>query len=307
MRRIGTIANAGLAAGFSDYLYSKGIVNSIDNAAGDRSEVWVHDEEAVEPGRDALARYLADPSAPEFASATSLAAERRRVERRQQAVFARTLHDRNAILNRGVLRGLTLTRLLIVLSLVSTIFGGLGSGSRLTQALSMTAYTVVDGRLVFDPALPEIAHGQFWRLITPVFLHAALLSGYGVLHLLFNMLWLRDLGGMLEKAQGALGLLTKVLLIGAVSNLAQFATVGPVFGGMSGVVYGLLGYIWLRGRMDLTSGLYVGSQTMMMMIFWFFLCLTGGMGPIANAAHAGGLLTGLLWGWLAARQVNARR
>jgi len=309
MRKIGTIEKAGLAVVFSDYLYSKGMANAIEPASGDVREIWIHDEDAVERGREALARFLADPTAPEFVTAGTVAAERRRQERRQETAFSRTIHGRNTNLYRGFPRGMTMVRLLIILSLVATIFGGLGSGSRLTQVLSITEYTVDQGRLLFDPSLPEIARGQFWRLITPVFMHAALAAGYGygILHLLFNVLWLRDLGGMLEKAQGPLGLLAKVLLIGVVSNLFQFASGGPAFGGMSGVVYGLLGYIWLRGRLDLTSGLYVSSQTMLMMIFWFFLCLTGEMGKIANAAHAGGLLSGLLWGWLAARRVNAPR
>jgi GlpG protein len=88
--------------------------------------------------------------------------------------------------------------------------------------------------------------------------------------------------------------------LGACSNLAQFY-VGhnnPVFGGMSGVIYGLLGYVWLRGKFDPGSGLYLHSSTVTMMIVWFFFCYTGFVGRIANTAHAVGLGMGLAWGYL---------
>jgi len=73
---------------------------------------------------------------------------------------------------------------------------------------------------------------------------------------------------------------------------------GPNFGGMSGVVYGLLGYIWIRGKLDPGSGLFLHRETVIMMIVWFFLCFTGWVGDIANGAHAGGLLIGMACGWL---------
>jgi GlpG protein len=307
MRKIGDIGKADQAAVFSDFLYSKGVANTIEARDGGVFEVWCDDEDALAPGREALARYLADPALPEFAAASRAAAERRRLGRRREEPFARTLQERGNRIRRGFLPGVPVTRLLIILSLVATVFGGLGSGSRLTQKLSVTEYTEQENLLVYDQSLPEVVHGEVWRLVTPIFLHAALMAGAGVLHLLFNMLWLRDLGGMLEKAQGSYGLLVKVLVIGIFSNLLQFSMVGPAFGGMSGVVYGLLGYIWIRGRLDLTSGLYVSSQTTMMMTLWFFLCLSGAMGAIANASHAGGLLSGVTWGWLAAWRVNTRR
>jgi GlpG protein len=79
----------------------------------------------------------------------------------------------------------------------------------------------------------------------------------------------------------------------------------PNFGGMSGVVFGLLGYCWMRGKFDLTSGLYVSGQTAGFMIAWFFICLAGFMGPVANGAHGVGLVAGVVWGYLSAMRVNA--
>ena len=87
-------------------------------------------------------------------------------------------------------------------------------------------------------------------------------------------------------------------MIAAGSNVAQFYHHGPVFGGMSGVVYGLLGYVWLRGKFDPASGLFVHSSTVTMMLIWLVACYVGLLGNIANTAHLVGLLMGAAWGYL---------
>jgi GlpG protein len=66
---------------------------------------------------------------------------------------------------------------------------------------------------------------------------------FSPLHLLFNMMWLKDLGGVIEVRRGRWRYLGLVLLIAGISNLAQGIVSGPFFGGMSGVVFGLFGYI----------------------------------------------------------------
>jgi GlpG protein len=87
-------------------------------------------------------------------------------------------------------------------------------------------------------------------------------------------------------------------VIAACSDLGQFLIAGPVFGGMSGVVYGLLGYIWMRGKFDPGSGLFVHPSTVTMMIVWFFACFTPIIPHVANGAHAVGLVMGIAWGYL---------
>ena len=133
-----------------------------------------------------------------------------------------------------------------------------------------------------------------WRLVTPIFLH------WGIIHIIFNMWWLRDLGSMIEARKNTWFLLLLVLVIAAVSNLAQYGYKDPYFGGMSGVVYGLLGYIWMRSKHDPGCGLFLHSTTVTMMMVWFFLCFTGMVGHIANTNHGVGLVTGMVWGYLAA-------
>jgi GlpG protein len=92
-----------------------------------------------------------------------------------------------------------------------------------------------------------------------------------------------------------------------VSNVAQFLMSGPLFGGMSGVVYGLLGYVWMQGKFNPASNLHLQRQTVRLMIIWFFVCLTGLIGPIANTAHAVGAVMGIAWGYITARLSRIRR
>jgi GlpG protein len=142
--------------------------------------------------------------------------------------------------------------------------------------------------------LTEIFQGEVWRLFTPVLVHGSWL------HLLLNMMWMLDLGSMIEGRQGTgrVGLL--VVVIAVMSNLGQyFLTGSPLFYGMSGVVYGLLGYVWMKGKFDPGSGLFLHPHTVAMMLIWFVLCMTPWIPRIANGAHAVGLGLGVLWGYLA--------
>lgn len=141
-----------------------------------------------------------------------------------------------------------------------------------------------------------LAEGQYWRLVTPIFLH------FGLMHLAFNCLWLALLGARLERLYGSLHLLLLVLVTGAVSNLIQYSWQGSGnFGGMSGVVYALLGYIWVKGQFDRQHLLQLPPGILGFMLVWLLVGMTGilelvlGVG-VANGAHVGGLLIGMLLG-----------
>ena len=152
---------------------------------------------------------------------------------------------------------------------------------------------------------PGLADGQAWRLLTPMLIH------FGIVHLVFNLMWLHDLGRTIEGRWRTRQFALLVALIALFSNAAQFAVnwdftngihVGNALsGGMSGVVYGLFGYVWIRGRLDPSLGLRLDPQTVVLMLGWLVFCMTGLMGHIGNTAHLVGLLVGIAAGFAGAR------
>jgi len=289
MRIIGHLAEESTARVFADYLYVQGIDNQVEHNPSDGWGIWVLDEDKLEKATGLLTAFRSNPGDPMYRTQGRSAGELRKEEEKSQEAYRKKLRSR-----RHLFRPLSpygfgpLTFVMIVISVAVFFLSKFGTDDQRIMGLFMTDWS--SGQ--WDPRLPEIRHGEVWRLLTPIFIHLS------PLHILFNMLWLRDLGSMIEGRQSSLQLLLLTLVIGVCSNLAQCYTKGPVFGGMSGVVYGLLGYIWIRGKFDPGSGLYLHPTTVWMMIVWFFACFTPLIPNVANAAHAAGLVMGMVWGYL---------
>lgn len=154
---------------------------------------------------------------------------------------------------------------------------------------------VVRGLLItlyYQPVLPEIRGGEVWRLVTPAFLH------FGLFHIAFNLLWTWEFGRLIENRQGSLMLLCLFLVCSLAANIAQYLASGPVFGGMSGVIYAFFGYTWTQGLANPRFGVRLNPPVVYLLLGWFAICWTGilerlfGLG-IANTAHTAGLVSGV--------------
>lgn len=289
MRCIGNIADESLARTFADYLYVKGIRNQVERARDQLFEVWICEEDQIQQAMDLLARFTANPADPEFAKKEQAARQLRSAEEADQQAYERRVKSRRQLFR--PLSGYGVGPLTFVLISACVVVFALSFFADRGRIMGLFITDFSGG--AFDRTLPEIRGGEVWRLLTPIFIH------FGPIHIIFNMLWLRDLGSMIEARQTSWHLAVMVVVIGICSNLAQYYIQGsPAFGGMSGVIYGLLGYVWLRGKFDPASGLFLHPSTVTMMIIWFFACFTGWLGPIGNWAHAAGLVMGMAWGYL---------
>ena len=157
----------------------------------------------------------------------------------------------------------------------------------------------------FNQGLLEVRHGEYWRLVTPIFIH------FGLMHLAFNLIMTWQLGELLERRFGPLRFSALVVSLAVVSNLAQFYTTGPLFGGLSGVLYGLFGYFWIASKFNPLFGYQINPTAVKMLLIWFVLCwfdFFGLLGNIrvANMAHTGGLLLGMLLAFIGALSSRAR-
>jgi GlpG protein len=278
----------------SAHLSVEGIENRVEAEPDGSWAVWAHSEDQLEHAATLLREFSENPGDPRYGQAIQRAQDQRRAEERAAEAAKRRFFDRGKLFPERFYGLGVLTAGLIAVSILVTLISGFGDAAGPRGWLSITRYRFEDGFILWRPGLSEIQRGELWRLFTPAFIH------FGILHLLFNMLWLKDLGSLIEHLQGRARLLALVLVLAALSNLVQYQIGGPSFGGMSGVVYGLLGYVWLRGRLDPASGLHVDRQTMIFMMVWFFLCLFHIIPNVANAAHGAGFAVGLLWGGVSA-------
>lgn len=138
-----------------------------------------------------------------------------------------------------------------------------------------------------------------WRLVTSALPHG------DPLHLLFNLFWLWAFGTLIEDVIGSQRVLALYMLLSAGSGAAQYAlSQGGI--GLSGVGYGLFGFLWAShrwsprwNRPDPRLAEALDDRTVMLFVGWFFFCLATtmlGIWRIGNIAHAAGALLGFLRG-----------
>lgn len=303
MRLIGHLPAEPDARRFVDYLFTRSIAAHAEENAGGAWELWVEHDDHLDAGRAELQQFQADPAAARFDSADAAATLRKKEEaaaEKRRRNFRDVRTTTFAAPSNAVPATMAIIGIAVALHVV-THFGGDGPAVATLRAL-LFVDPVVESTENFgsrSTMFYSLMNGQLWRLVTPAFLHG------GLLHILFNMMWMLDLGRRIEPMKGSGKFIGLVLLIAALSNFAQagWYAVTPwnpehynVFLGMSGVVAGLFGYAWMCGRYRSYERIGVSQYETGMMLGWLAICSFGFVGPIANAAHWGGLIVGMAIG-----------
>ncbi len=305
MRQIGSLPLEEQARRLADYLLTRKITSRVDQAP-EGWIIWVHDEDKVAAARQALDEFRLAPEDPRYEDASARARSLRRQAERVQREHARqSVYLRDRWLYRSP-RKVPVSLALIAISVgVFTLQVFDNARSEGVKArLSIASKHFVRPDFPDDGLwhreryrenledLFQIREGEVWRLVTPMFLH------FGIIHLVFNMFWLADLGGQFEMLRKSWRLAFFIAGSSAFSNLVQYFWDGPFFGGMSGVVYALFGYTWMKTHFEPNSVFRLNPGAAPMMLIWLVFCMTGSLGPIANAAHLAGLVFGVCLGVL---------
>lgn len=171
--------------------------------------------------------------------------------------------------------------------------GMLGIPSPSNIALSLMGWA--DIRMVWN--------GEWWVLITAIFLHG------GILHIVFNMMWVRDLAPQTEILFSPHKMIIIYILSGIGGNLLAIYTplmarllfsyqmpIAPVIGA-SGAVFGLMGGIIAFGK---KRGGFFGRQVVRQFGMWALILIVMGflIPGVSNSGHIGGFVTGFTIGYL---------
>jgi GlpG protein len=272
----------------SRYLWQQRVPHRIFEERG-QQVVEVSDERAADPVRKAYRDWRAGTLVLEYRPPTaSPDTEAGNLPRRLGTLLARY----------------PVLSALILISLGVFPFSALVTNGELSSVVAWL--TVIDLRQARPLGWDSLLTIQIWRWFTPMFLH------FSVMHIAFNIAVSTEFGRRIEVRDGSVRFLLVVLVIAGVSNLGQFLLAGnPVFGGLSGVGYGLLGYVLVRHRLEPDENAWqVHMGFAWSLLIFLVLFSTGVTEPfglyVANAAHWLGLITGSALGWFGARYGGRR-
>ncbi len=314
MRLIGTLASQDDALTFTDYLITIGMPAHVDESRDGAWQVWIERDDDLEQGQLQLRAYAASPNDPKYAGVAAKASAIRKeafaLAQRRQKNFTDV---RTSFASKAV-RPAVFSIIFVVACILAAILTKLGTEQ---DSLAMEALRFQPFSAIADPSSPEntrpemgkyhastmfssILKGEVWRLVTPIFIH------FGLIPLLFNMMWVTSLGSAIERIKGPKIFFALVICGAVFGNVGEalWAVYGfgnrfgfTNFGGFSGVVYAFFGYAWLKGKLQPYEGLGVSQQTVGMMLAWLVICMIGVLGiGIANAAHVIGLIVGVIFG-----------
>jgi len=261
MIELGSINNPRAAQGFIDYIKSKGLHGELRSQDGQTVIICVAPEH-FHQAQPLWQEFAANPHDEKYQQASwQVGSTQSPLSYQGQSLNLKARFKALSWLNRTV----TLVSIAIF---IAFLLGG---------------FETIYSMLQFNPAQPLT-----W--FTPAIVH------FSAIHLIFNLIWWMTLGNDIEKRSGKLTLVGLFLVTAFISNWAQFLVVGPNFGGLSGVVYGLLGFCWIYSVMRPTEPPLVSNSIVGFMLVWLILGFVN-MLPVsmANWAHLAGLLAGMAY------------
>lgn len=318
MRLIGVIDDAKQAQQLSAFLLTEGIENRVDLNDDNKSEVWVKDEDQFKDALEAFGDHQANPKDAKYAGAVDgaikIAKEQQRKARSVKKNIVNVKH-RNTQTTGPVVK--TIIGLCILVAILTNFGAPQSREQGANRALQFVAvdkplstelteqYTNKSDNL--NVRLASLKRGEFWRLVTPIFIH------YGPMHIIFNVLMFLQFGRLIEGRYGSMWMAILILVCAVLSNFAQGVVPDAIggsspyyygsgmlitsFGGLSGVVFGMFGFILVKQMTDSKSGFYMPQSTIMILLIYLVFCMTPIASQmfglhVANWAHGVGFVVG---------------
>ena len=326
MRLLGNLPTESEANHLTAWLLTQSIECHVDQDGASGFDIWVKDEDRFTEAKTEFVEFLQDPKAEKYRNAVAAARRIQEEELARQKQYQKNV--RTAPTEKGIFEAAPLTMVLVLICVVVSVLTEFGSPekgeSAVARALQFVSVDSPSPELQelsdsnpdsLDVRLASIYRGELWRTVSPIFYH------YGTFHIIFNLYWVIYFGRMIEMRYGTLCLAMIVVFSAIFSNVLQCIVPESVggsvpqvvdnllissFGGMSGVIYAMFGFIWFRMLYDPKSRLQLPRVTVVVLIVYLFYCMAvpqiGGLvdgsggGRVANWAHGGGMIMGMLLG-----------
>ncbi|HDY7830563.1 TPA: rhomboid family intramembrane serine protease GlpG [Vibrio vulnificus] len=264
MQRLIVLNTPRMAQAFIDYMASRQIDLRMMPEGEGQFALWLIDDQHWVETEAELKQFLANPGDSKYSAASWDMAETRKTQfsYRSPSLLAMVKAKAGPV-----------TMAVMVVCVAVYVFMMLGWESPLLSAMHFPAEAA--------------QQWQLWRWVSHALLH------FSVTHIVFNLLWWWQFGGDIEQRLGSGKLLQIFVISAALSGAGQFWVEGANFGGLSGVVYALLGYAWILGYRVPHLGLSVPRPVVAFMLVWLILGYVQPFMAIANTAHLVGLLSGM--------------
>ncbi|MCG9784966.1 rhomboid family intramembrane serine protease GlpG [Vibrio brasiliensis] len=267
MHKLISLNHPRMAQAFIDYMASRQIDIKMMPEGEGQFALWLTDSQYQIEAEAELEQFLDNPNASKYQAASWDMAETRQNHFKYQSPSMLAMVKAKA----G-----PITLLVMAVCVVIFALQQLGAGKAVFAALHFPAFSHQEW--------------QLWRWFSHALLH------FSVMHIAFNLLWWWQLGGDIEQKLGSGKLLQLFLVSAALSGAGQYWVEGANFGGLSGVVYALVGYLWVIGYKAPQLGLSMPKPVIGFMLVWLVLGFVQPFMAIANTAHLAGLLAGVAIG-----------